>query len=251
MRVTILGSGTAVPVTDRLPAGVLVQAGGAAIAVDLGPGTLRQLPKLGLDLNDLTGVLLTHYHTDHTADLAALLFALRNPRFAGRPPLWIGGAPGLRALLQQLTGAWPWLAARGYRLAPLELTPGPHALPPFSVDAVSVEHTAESLAYRIEAGGARCAISGDSDVCDGLVEVARGVDLFVCEAAFPDGHKVDGHLTPALAAAAAERAGARRLCLTHFYPECEGHDLAAAAAAEFSGEVVLATDLCSFELGGT
>lgn len=80
--------------------------------------------------------------------------------------------------------------------------------------------------------------------------MARGVDLFVCDAATPDGQKLDGHLTPGLAAAHAERAQAKTLVLTHFYPECVGHDLHRMAAARFGGRVVLAADLQCFPAPG-
>ena len=38
------------------------------------------------------------------------------------------------------------------------------------------------------------------------------------------------------------------LCPTHFYPECDGHDLVAEAAAGFDGEVLMARDLYAFDL---
>ena len=63
---------------------------------------LRRLAEAGVGLEALSAVLLTHYHTDHCADLAALLFGLRNPRYAGRPRLVIRGAPGLLELLERL-----------------------------------------------------------------------------------------------------------------------------------------------------
>ena len=251
MRVTILGSGTAVPSAERFPAGVLVQAADQTVLVDLGPGTLRRLPALGLGPADVTAVLLTHYHTDHTADLAALLFALRNPTYRGRPPLRVAAAAGLRAWLADLTRAWPWLESKGdYELVLDELEPGPFALGQLPVTAVPIRHTPQSLAYRFAPpGGGVAAISGDADECDGLVEVARAADLFVCDAAFPEAHRTPGHLTPRLAAEHAARAGVETLCLTHFYPECDGHDLLAEARSAFGGRIVLAHDLLAFELG--
>ena len=36
--------------------------------------------------------------------------------------------------------------------------------------------------------------------------------------------------------------------LTHFYPECEGHDLRAMASARFQGEVLLAADLMAMDV---
>lgn len=251
MQVTILGSGTAVPDPNRFPSGVLVTHENTVLVVDMGPGVLRRLAQAGHSPDQITAVLLTHFHTDHTADLAALLFALRNPNFHGRPNLPLIANTGLCDLLDHMTAAWPWLAPKPgeYALERREIGPGSFRIDDLEITAVPIRHTAASLAYRITApDGASVALSGDADVCDGLAEVARDTDLFICEAAFPDGHYVEGHLTPSLAGSAAEAASTRKLCLTHFYPECEGHDLRAQAAATFSGEIVLAQDLMQFDL---
>ncbi len=247
MQLTILGSGTAIPVADRFPAGYLLQFGAMRALVDCGPGTLRRFAATGHTLHQLDAVLLTHYHTDHCADLAALLFALRSPTFAGRAPMRLFGAPGLRRLVDKLTEAWPWLAPRDYELQLHEITPGAFALGDAKVDAIPIRHTAQSLGYRVTTAAGSIAFSGDADECDELVELARGVDLFVCDAATPDGRKLDGHLTPGLAAQHAARAGCHRLVLTHFYPECEGHDLRQQAARHFAGPIVLAADLLTLE----
>jgi ribonuclease BN (tRNA processing enzyme) len=243
MKVTVLGSGTAIPVPGRFPAGYLLELDGARALVDCGPGTLRRLAETGVGLERLDAVWLTHYHTDHCADVAALLFALRSPDYEGRPPLRLFGAPGLERLVGKLTEAWPWLLPRGYELRLHEVTPGSLDFGPATVTAVPIRHTAQSLGYRFATAAGSVAFSGDADTCDELVDLARGADLFVCDAAAPDGAKMEGHLTPGLAGDYAARAGARRLVLTHFYPVCDGHDLAAMARARFAGEIVLAEDL--------
>ncbi|MBL9077396.1 MAG: ribonuclease Z [Planctomycetes bacterium] len=249
MQVTVLGSGTAIPVASRFPAGYLLRTDATVAMVDCGPGTLRRLPTVGVPLERLDAVLLTHYHTDHCADLAALLFALRAPQFAGRPPLHLYGAPGLVRLVGKLTEAWPWLEPRGYDLRLHEVLPGTFALGAATVTAVPIRHTAQSLGYRIADATGAAAFSGDADTCDELVQLARGADLFVCDCAMPDDQKIDGHLTPRLAAGYAERAAARRLLLTHFYPACDGHDLAAAARTAYGGDVVLAEDGMALAIG--
>ena len=76
MKVTILGSGTAVPVPDRFPSGVLVVAEDEVILVDLGPGVLRQLAKVGYGPDRVTAVLLTHYHTDPGCSIVVRRFHL-------------------------------------------------------------------------------------------------------------------------------------------------------------------------------
>ncbi len=250
MRVTILGSGTAVPSAERFPAGVLVEGGGVRVVVDLGPGVLRRLAAVGVAPESVDAVLLTHYHVDHCADVAALLFALHAPDTT-RPPLRIVGGPGLGRFLAGLRAAWPgWLEPRGYELREHEIAPGPFAVGGLEVTAHAIAHTAASLAYRLHEPetGAVAAISGDATPCAGLVDVARGAHLFVCESAFPDAAPRAGHLTPRLAGEAAAAAGVATLCLTHFYPACEGHDVAAEARRVFGGRVVAAHDLLRLEL---
>lgn len=249
MQVTILGSGTAVPVPDRFPAGYLVRAAGLHVLVDLGPGSLRRLAQAGVGLHDVDAVLLTHFHTDHCADLASLLFALHGKTYAGRKPLRVLAAVGLLRLVRLLTEAWPWLTPRGYELQLEEIAPGAHRIGELQVEAIPIRHTAQSLGYRISDGRSVAAFSGDADQCEELVTLAQDADLFVCDSAFPDAMYTEGHLTPGLAAGYAARAEAKRLCLTHFYPACEGHDLRAQAAAKFRGPIELAEDLRTFLVG--
>ena len=252
LSITVLGSGTAVPEPERFPAGYLVRGGGETALIDCGPGVLRRLSQAGVGLHDVTSVLLTHFHTDHCADVAALLFALRNPSYRGRAPLRLIAAPGLREWLAHLTAAWPWLSPRAtdYQLDVHEIAPGAHAFGGLRVTAFPINHTAQSLAYRVQVDGARAVatFSGDADAGLGLVAAARAADLFVCDAAFPDDQYVPGHLTPGRAGAVAVEAACKTLCLTHFYPECRGVDLRAQAQATFGGDVVLAHDLLRFDL---
>tara|TARA_R110002094_G_scaffold119128_6_gene114374 strand:+ start:1819 stop:2574 length:756 start_codon:yes stop_codon:yes gene_type:complete len=251
MHLTVLGSGTAVPVPDRFPAGYMVEQDDHRVMVDCGPGTIRRLAQASVSPKQLDAVLLTHYHTDHCADLAALLFALRSPHLQPRAPLTIYGAPGLKRLLQKLTEAWPWLSPKNYELNLVELEPGTFTAHGFEITAIPIRHTAQSLGYRICAGNGVLALSGDADTCEELVDLARNADVFVCDCSAPDERKVDGHLTPGLAGGYAERAAARELVLTHFYPECDGYDLSAEARAHYRGKITLATDLLRLPVGGS
>ena len=249
MQLTVLGSGTSIPVPDRFPAGYLVEHDSNRLMVDCGPGTLRRLAQASVSPAQLDAVLLTHYHTDHCADLAALLFALRSPHLSPRPPLTIYGAPGLKRLLEKLTEAWPWLSPKDYELHLVELAPGTFRAHGFEITAIPIRHTAQSLGYRLHTDNALLALSGDADTCEELVALAQDADVFVCDSAAPDDLKIEGHLTPGLAGRYAQRAGARELVLTHFYPECDGYDLCAEARREFAGKITLAADLLQIRVG--
>ena len=75
-----------------------------------------------------------------------------------------------------------------------------------------------AFGFRTSANGTVIGYSGDSGPSDGLAELARDADLFVCEATLlapnPEGG-LRGHLSAEEAVAAFEASGAKRLLLTH------------------------------------
>lgn len=69
--------------------------------------------------------------------------------------------------------------------------------------------------------GLKFVFTGDSALCDSLVEGARGADLMISEATYGDNAQAQmaaeyGHMTFAQAAEVARRADARRLWLAHY-----------------------------------
>jgi len=251
MRITILGSGTALPSATRFPAAVLVQAGSEVMLVDTGPGVVRRLAAAGVSVTDVTTILLTHYHPDHSAGLVEFLFAVRSPELDRTGQLRIRGGAGLHRLLAGLRAVWPrWLESRGDPFDEAELQPGRFQLHGVNVIATAVDHVQESLAYRLEetATGASVCISGDVDSTPGLIDAARDADLLVCEAPFAHDQAHGRHLSGKMAGEAALAAGVRTLCLTHLYPGSPVAQIEAEARAAFGAEVVMAEDLLRFDL---
>ena len=60
--------------------------------------------------------------------------------------------------------------------------------------------------------------------------------------AHADEHAVEGHLSPSLAGKIAKEAGAKKMILTHFYPDALKSDIEGIARKYFNGEVLLAQD---------
>ena len=81
------------------------------------------------------------------------------------------------------------------------------------------------------------------------MELARGADLLILECSFPDEEAIAGHLTPSEAGDIATRAGAKKLLLTHFYPEILTTDIEAQCRKTYQGDLVLASDLLSLSVG--
>ncbi|MBN1336214.1 MAG: ribonuclease Z [Deltaproteobacteria bacterium] len=225
MRVTILGSGTHVPDPDRGPAGFLVEEGGARVLVDGGSGTIGRLARAGVDARDLDALVYTHRHVDHCADLAPILFTLCVPSATVRTrelPVWAG--EGFASFLAALQAAWgSWIVPSTFPLRVVELPldgPGRADLPGGLVlDTLPALHSAGALHLKFTAPDRRTVVfSGDTAPSAGLVDLARGCDLLVCECSLEDGQDVPGHLAPTDVAALATQARPGRLVLTHMYP---------------------------------
>lgn len=244
MKLTIIGSGTAVPSATRGSPCCHLELGGRGIVFDLGSGSVRGLWRRGVDVREIEALTLSHFHPDHTADLVPLLFALRNPEFSRRGRLVLAGPKGTRAYLEALEGLYgDWVRPRGYSLEVTEVDRDPVDFTGWRLTSAPTGHTAESVAFRVEeTGGGVVVYGGDSPYGENLVKLASAADLLVLECSFPEERPEEGHLTPSQAAMIASRAGARRLVLTHFYPAAEGSDLITPARKHFDGELHLAFD---------
>jgi len=86
----------------------------------------------------------------------------------------------------------------------------------------------------------------DTRLCDAAFELARGVDLLVCESTYLSEHQSlardHGHMTAAEAAELARQAGARRLVLTHFSGRYTDDRRFLEEAAAIHPDVVVARD---------
>ena len=251
VKITILGSGTCVTRLDRSSSALLVETGEARILMDLGRGTMDRLLTYGVTIFELTHICLSHFHPDHTSELVPLIFATKYPDNRVRKhPLHLIGGPGLLSFYQGLQAAYGhWIVLPDEQLEIREMGSAQTEslrFDDFSISTRRVNHGPESLAYRIQAGGISLVYSGDTDVCDDLVDLAHETDLFVCEASMPDGAKVPGHLTPSLAGSMASKAGARRLVLTHLYPPCDEVDIVKQAGSTYKGPIIKAEDLMTF-----
>jgi ribonuclease BN (tRNA processing enzyme) len=254
MEIIILGSGTSVPLAERASPSVAIFIDDQFLLMDIGPGTVRQLTIAGLKHEDIDYVCISHFHPDHTADLIHFIFATRYPPVLSmRKPFTIIGPKGFDqflTLLKRPYGNWLDLPADLMEIE--ELNTGEKdkkEFDHFRIISAPLNHTPDSIGLRIEDNSGRSVVcSGDTGYCDEIVDLARDADLLILESSFPDGQEIEGHLTPSQAGDIATRSGARRLLLTHFYPECLKTDIEKQCRKTYHGELILATDLMSLSV---
>jgi ribonuclease BN (tRNA processing enzyme) len=218
VKLTVVGCSPAWPNPGGAQSGYLLE-GPGRLLLDCGPGVLAKMRERE-SWPQLDAIAITHWHLDHWGDLVPWVWGatLGPGRDVKTPQLWV--PPEGQEMLNAIGG----------RLGRPEMFEDAFELHEFaegqSFHAAGFEVTAHRvLHYQLVAFGFRAAVngtvigySGDSGPSDGLVDVARDADLFVCEATLlqpnPEGG-TRGHLSADEALAAFEASGAKRLLITH------------------------------------
>jgi len=255
LKFTVLGSGTSVPHPRRSSSSHWVEAAGGSLLLDLSGPALHRMAQEGCDWPNLDAVWISHFHLDHVGGLAPFLFGTRHaPQTQGRDrPLVVYGPRGLRRLVERFDQANDYgLFEQPFPLEVREVSPrGEFELfGGLRAETLSTPHTSESLALRLtDPGGASLVYTSDTGYTEALAGFARGVDLLLMECSFFRTKPVETHLELADAMKLAGLSGARRVMLSHLYPEWDGVDLAAEAGRLWDGETVEARDGLRLEVG--
>ncbi len=172
-QITILGSGTCVPSLVRNPCSFMIKTGGENLLFDCGPGVMRRLLEINVSIFDISYLFLSHFHPDHSGELASFLFALKYPApSAQKHPLTIVAGQGFRSFFERLKtvyGNWIVLPPGMFTVVELDtqqadrrafssftvssMPVGPYSLSHDS--SLSDSTPAEKLRGRPQAGGQR------------------------------------------------------------------------------------------------
>jgi len=243
MDIFLLGAGTAIPVKQHSPAGLVVIADGRRLLFDIGPGTLSRLEQAGISYDQLDQLLLTHFHPDHTLDLATLLLVFNYAPCARRTrPFPITSCTGIEDFLQRMYQLYPDLVPLEYELCFHPVRRDEFSIEKIRILSAPTSHTPESVAYRLEVAGHSMVYSGDATPQGELAELADGADLLISECSFPTGWETEDHLNAESLGLLASRAGVKSLVVTHCYPPALAVDLIGQIRAHYGGEVQLAID---------
>lgn len=255
MRIIVLGSGSIVPTEKRYSSSILLEIRGERILLDIGPGTVEKLRRLGIDPNTIGRLLITHFHVDHVTDLPALikLRAFDRSGYAAHPPhhLHIYGPRGLVEFMDKLVapgGVFGYLAESIGCMRLLTLHEAWEGVVEeagnLRILAAPVEHF-KGVAYRVEADGNSLVYSGDAVPDERLIKLAEKVDILIHECSFPHGGLLGKHTSDEQLAEIAARIEPKLLIAVHLYPVWEGREeeLRDRLEGVFEGRVIVAEDM--------
>lgn len=254
MRLIVLGSGTSVPHPARSSSAHWLETDGGTLLLDIGAASIHRMAQERLDWVNLDAVWVSHFHLDHLGGLFPFLFGTKHApdTQTRRKPLHIYGPRGLEKLFRAFDTAGDYnLLRQPFPVEIREVEPSSdfEILPGLRAETFSTPHTSESLAIKLtDAADASLAFTSDTGYTDALAAFARHVSLFLMECSFFRDKPVELHLELAEAMRLAESSGARRVMLSHLYPEWDALDLVAEAKKLWPGETIEARDGLRLEI---
>jgi len=202
LHVILCGTAAALPDPDRAGPCTAIIAGDQFWLVDVGPSSWRNVDQLNLPISKLSGVLITHFHSDHINDLGE---AITQSWIAGRSkPLDVYGPQGINDVVGGFQQAFSH--DKQYRvdhhgadyMPPSGAEAVAHAIPtPKGIEAETVleqnglkisvfrvDHAPIDIAfgYRFEYRGRSVVISGDTKKTESVIHNAKDADLLIHEA---------------------------------------------------------------------
>ena len=147
---TILGCGAAAPTVSAQPSGQVLDVHGQLILLDCGEGTQVQLRLRKIRFTQISLICISHLHGDHFFGLPGLLstFHLLNRE----KPLTLIGPPGLEVLIRTILKATKTWTCYPLHFLEVPLADGSLVMKneAFSVFAFPLEHSIETIGFRIE-----------------------------------------------------------------------------------------------------
>jgi ribonuclease Z len=249
-KVIILGSSNAVPTRDHENTHLAIIGDTRSILVDCVSNPVVRLEQAGVDFNDLTDIIITHFHPDHVSGVPLLLMDMW---LMGRTkPINIYGLHFTMDRLEDLMGFYGW--SEWPNFFPVAFYRLPEAEKAFVMDCDEFKITASPVHHMIPTIGIRVeckqsnkvlAYSCDTEPCEQTVRLADGADILIHEA----GGATFGHSSAEQAGEIAARAEVGTLYLIH-YPTgrfAKGN-IAVEAGKAFQGEIIIAKDFMTIDL---
>ncbi len=243
----ILGSGYAIPEEGHDNTHIFIRQAEHGILVDCASNPIIQLRRAEIALDQVTDLVLTHFHPDHVAGFPLFLMDLW--LLGRRKPLHVYGLQYTIERAEAMMKLYEWRKWPGffpvsfYRLPETEMSLF-ISDPILKIYSSPVKHLIPTVGLRVEFVREEkvVAYSCDTEPCPQVVTLATKADLLIHEAT---GAGV-GHSSPAQAGQIARQSEAQKLMLIH-YSKAKAAESVKLAEGVYAGPVQLAEDLMKLD----
>ena len=259
MKLTVIGSSGSMSGPDSPASCYLIQAHAWdpargedrlwSVVVDLGPGSFGALWR-HVEPSEIDAVVFTHGHADHMADIISLYVHHRWNPHRHCPEVRVIGPSEIEHRTRQIDG---WAGQDDFAGVFSFETIAEGAdfqVGPLGFETFAAEHTVEAYGYRVtgpstdpssSAAEATVAITGDTDLCDSMVDMAMAVKVLIAEAGFTEADVSRGiHMDGVRAGQLATAAGVGELVLTHIQPWTDPAETVSEARRTWGGPLDVA-----------
>jgi ribonuclease BN (tRNA processing enzyme) len=187
--VVFVGTSDAFGAGGRRQSAIVLRGSSGTVLLDCGATTGTGLNELGISIDEIDAILISHFHGDHFGGVPLLLLAALYEE-ERRRPLWIAGPPGVEPRVRGLAASMGHAFEGRDWSFPIhfeELPAGRRCeVGPARVESFETLHSPDAIPHgmRIDPGGPKIAYSGDTGWFDALPEHVAGSDLFICECTY-------------------------------------------------------------------
>jgi len=190
-QLTIIGSGTMVPTKNRHPSCYFLEAGQKKLLLDLGHTSISRLIDQGIDLQSIDILFVSHFHTDHFADVLPFIHSrwvddIHHQR--KHKPLTIIGPESIKERWRKLREVF-WVEPKEHY--PLKFIEGVQKtkLDNITIELFEVPHVQwyQSLGIKINFQNKSFVYTGDiggSLDIQGFKKIIQDIDLLLVEAGY-------------------------------------------------------------------
>lgn len=208
MKLTVLGMNGPFPAPGGACSGYLItsDSGRTNLLLECGAGVLARMLRF-VDINDLSGIVLSHLHYDHMSDMTVMHYLLQFNRLSRNIPVIAPAEPEMIHMLLE-DDQLDLITPRDFTIGEMKLSFAPGV------------HPAPSVSVRLECDGRTLVYTGDTNMHPGLELFADGADLLLADAGLTNAQWNENapHLSAGLCGQVAKNARAGGLILTHLRP---------------------------------